>query len=64
MVGQIGIRHVVIQTDEFANSAYLANDGSRCYHCKSELYDQLISKAPELQVHFVASGANLDDRRT
>jgi len=58
---QIGIRHVVIQTDEFANPAYLANDGSRCYHCKTDLYDQLISKTPELHVQFVASGANLDD---
>lgn len=59
---QIGIRHVVIQTDEFANPAYLANDGTRCYHCKTELYDQLIVKAPELHVTCVASGANLDDQ--
>src|SRR5215211_4106350 len=36
----IGIRHEVIRTEEFANSDYQRNDGSRCYHCKSELYDQ------------------------
>jgi pyridinium-3,5-biscarboxylic acid mononucleotide sulfurtransferase len=58
---QIGIRHLVIQTDEFANPAYLANDGSRCYHCKTELYDQLLAKAPELHVRHIASGANVDD---
>lgn len=32
-----GIRHVVVRTDEFAHEEYLANDGRRCYHCKSAL---------------------------
>lgn len=32
-----GIRHVVVQTDEFAQEEYLANDGRRCYHCKAAL---------------------------
>src|SRR5215510_9270948 len=38
---QIGIRHVVISTDEFSNPQYVANNPDRCYHCKSELYSQL-----------------------
>jgi uncharacterized protein len=58
---QIGIRHVIIQTDEFSNPAYLANDGNRCYHCKSELYDQIVLRAPQLHVNHIVSGANLDD---
>src|SRR5207248_1821262 len=37
------------------------NDGSRCYHCKSELYDQILARLPELGVGVVCSGANLDD---
>jgi uncharacterized protein len=61
VAAQIGIRHVIIQTEEFTNPAYLANDGSRCYHCKSELYDQLSDRLDELQVNVVVSGANLDD---
>jgi pyridinium-3,5-biscarboxylic acid mononucleotide sulfurtransferase len=32
-----GIRHVVVQTDEFMQEEYLANDGRRCYHCKAAL---------------------------
>src|SRR3954467_8011364 len=36
----LGIRHEVIRTSEFDNPDYQRNDGSRCYHCKSELYDQ------------------------
>jgi pyridinium-3,5-biscarboxylic acid mononucleotide sulfurtransferase len=32
-----GIAHRVIPTTEFSEPAYLANDGQRCYHCKSAL---------------------------
>jgi uncharacterized protein len=32
-----GIRHHVVQTDEFEHEAYLANDGNRCFHCKAAL---------------------------
>nr|MBA2479959.1 7-cyano-7-deazaguanine synthase [Planctomycetota bacterium] len=32
-----GIRHVVVATDEFERSEYLANDGQRCFHCKAAL---------------------------
>jgi len=59
---QIGIRHVVLPTAEFDNPDYLRNDGSRCYHCKSELYDTIIAQMPALGVSVICSGANLDDR--
>jgi uncharacterized protein len=62
LAGLIGIRHVVVKTDEFDNPDYLKNDGSRCYHCKSELYSTVEQLLPELGVPVVASGANLDDR--
>lgn len=59
---RIGIRHVIIRTEEFANPDYVRNDGSRCYHCKTELYDHIESRKAELGVAVVCSGANLDDR--
>jgi pyridinium-3,5-biscarboxylic acid mononucleotide sulfurtransferase len=58
----IGIRHEVIRTAEFENPDYQRNDGSRCYHCKSELYDQILARLPDLGVGVVCSGANLDDQ--
>lgn len=58
----IGIGHVVVKTDEFADPAYLRNDGSRCYYCKSELYDTILERLQELGVSIICSGANLDDR--
>ena len=58
---QIGIRHQIVQTDEFEDPNYLRNDGSRCYHCKSELYSRIETLLPELGNPIVCSGANLDD---
>src|SRR5207245_1427975 len=59
---QIGIRHEVVHTDEFADPAYLRNDGARCYYCKSELYGRIDRLLPRMGVSIVVSGANLDDR--
>jgi uncharacterized protein len=58
----IGIRHRLVQTDEFASAEYVRNDGTRCYHCKDELYHQVERLLPELGVETICSGANLDDR--
>jgi uncharacterized protein len=57
----IGIRHIVIKTDELEDPNYVQNDGSRCYYCKSELYDRIAELLPTLGAPFICSGANLDD---
>lgn len=61
LAAEIGIRHRIIRTDEFADPAYVRNDGTRCYYCKSELYGRLESLLPELGTSTICSGANLDD---
>ena len=58
---QIGIRHVVIDTDELASSDYTRNAPDRCFHCKTELYSQLQRLLPELGVKAIVNGANADD---
>lgn len=58
---QIGIRHYVHETREINNPLYVANDGLRCYHCKSELYDQMLAIREKLGFAVICSGANLDD---
>src|SRR6516225_9714331 len=45
---QIGIAHRIISTEEFDNPAYVRNDGTRCYYCKTELYTRLETLLPEL----------------
>ena len=46
----IGIRHEILQTDEFAEANYVANPANRCYFCKTELYQQIEPLAARL--HF------------
>lgn len=62
LAGQIGIRHRVIATEEFEDPAYVRNDGTRCYYCKSELYSRIETLLPELGARVICSGANLNDR--
>jgi uncharacterized protein len=59
---EIGIRHQVIDTQEFADADYLRNSPDRCFHCKTELYTQLEGLAEKLGVRAIANGANLDDQ--
>ena len=58
---QIGIRHRLVQSNEMANPAYVENAPDRCYHCKSELFDQLRKIAREETLRFVLDGSNTDD---
>jgi uncharacterized protein len=61
LAAAVGIRHVVVGTNEFDDPNYLRNGGDRCYFCKSELYSRVVRLLPELGVGVVCSGANLDD---
>ena len=45
---RIGIRHQIVETQEFSNPAYIRNASDRCYHCKTELYTQLDGLVEEL----------------
>ncbi len=57
----VGIDHEVITTSELAREGYRANGPDRCYHCKTELYEQLVGLAERRGYQAVVSGANADD---
>ncbi len=56
-----GWRHLVVDTNEIEDPRYLANDGRRCFFCKTELYTHLGQVAAAEGVTKVANGANTDD---
>ncbi len=58
---QIGIRHVVIDTQEFSQVGYIQNAGNRCYFCKTELYTQIEEIAAREPFDMLVNGANADD---
>ncbi|MDE3201447.1 MAG: ATP-dependent sacrificial sulfur transferase LarE [Acidobacteriota bacterium] len=57
-----GIPLRVIETVELENPDYQRNDGQRCFHCKSELFDKMTPLAAELGFQHLAYGMNADDR--
>ena len=57
----IGIGHLTVQTEELDDDAYLANLPNRCWHCKDELYSQLLPVAKRHQLDWIVNGANVDD---
>jgi uncharacterized protein len=61
LAGQIGIRHLTIDTSEMDRPGYVENSPQRCYHCKTELYSLLEDMAVREGFAFVADGCNVDD---
>ena len=57
----IGLRHVIVRTDELANPEYAKNDGSRCFFCKEELFTRLAPIAEREGCRALVYGANVDD---
>jgi len=56
-----GLRHEFIETHEFENPLYVANQAARCYHCKDELFDRMEALARERAFSMIAYGVNSDD---
>lgn len=61
LAAEIGIRHMVITTEELQNPDYIKNLPNRCYYCKKELFTKLNPLAAELGVQTVVDGTNADD---
>jgi len=58
---QIGIRHVVVESNELEISGFADNPVDRCYYCKSELFQIVRAIADENQLPTIADGSNADD---
>ena len=57
------VRHEFIETKEFDNPLYAANNADRCYHCKDELFEQMDALARAHKAQAIAYGINADDTR-
>ena len=59
--GQFGFAHRIVETQEVDDPRYAANDGTRCYFCKVNLYSVLEPLAKAEGYAWIANGTNLDD---
>ena len=53
--------HETLTTDELSHAEYLRNAPDRCFHCKTELYEQLSREAQRRGFAAIVNGANADD---
>ena len=57
----IGIRHILIESNELEVKEFVSNTPFRCYHCKKELFTKLRHLADELHLAHIACGNTIDD---
>jgi uncharacterized protein len=57
-----GIPVEVITTSEFERPEYVRNDGSRCFHCKDELFTVMEEIRQQRGFDAIAYGVNVDDQ--
>jgi len=58
---RLGVRHLVIESNELEIPGYANNPLNRCYLCKHNLFTVCSAKAREMQISTVLDGLNLDD---
>ena len=61
LAAQIGIRHIIVDTDEIADESFGNNPPNRCYFCKNELYTVLSRVAAQEEMAVIVDGSNADD---
>ena len=57
----LGMRHVVVKTEELQNPDYARNPANRCFFCKEELFLKLQPIAAREGARALVYGANMDD---
>ncbi|MEJ2490803.1 MAG: ATP-dependent sacrificial sulfur transferase LarE [Desulfuromonadales bacterium] len=58
---QIGVRQIVVESNELEIPGFAENPVDRCYHCKKELFRLCLEKAKSFGFGVVLDGANRDD---
>jgi len=58
---RLGVRHLVIRTNELAIPGFATNPPERCFLCRSEMYGMLVELAAAEGMATVVDGVNRDD---
>jgi len=57
----IGVKHLIIESDELKISNFADNPKNRCYLCKKDLFDKLRQLATEYRLVYILDGSNASD---
>jgi uncharacterized protein len=59
----IGVRHIVVYTNELNDPRFSSNPPDRCYYCKKELFAKLFELARQNGLYYIIDGSNRDDAK-
>lgn len=59
--GKLGVKHVLLETDELACREFAENPGNRCYYCKQELFNKIAGLASKQGIPAILDATNADD---
>jgi uncharacterized protein len=62
MAKAIGVRHIVVESDQMSDERFLSNPAERCYFCKTWVFGKLVGIAKEMGDWVIIDGSNADDR--
>lgn len=57
----LGVRHVIVRSDEEENEEFVANTPERCYVCKRGRFERLVKLKEKMGLDFIVDGSNMDD---
>ncbi|SET52996.1 uncharacterized protein SAMN05660297_02694 [Natronincola peptidivorans] len=57
----IGVKHIVIVSEELEIEGFSQNPTNRCYYCKHELFSKIQQVASQYDISYVLDGSNYDD---
>jgi uncharacterized protein len=58
---EMGVRHLLIESNELEIEGFSKNPPNRCYFCKKELFEEMRNLAQQEGIPFVIEGSTLDD---
>ena len=59
----IGVKHLLIESNELEIDGFSKNPPNRCYYCKKELFEKLVKLARDREIPWVVEGSTLDDEK-
>ena len=63
LIQNLGVRHLLIESNELEIAGFSKNPPNRCYYCKKELFGELLRLAEKESIPFIVEGSTLDDDR-
>jgi uncharacterized protein len=60
---EMGVRHILIESNELEIEGFSKNPSNRCYFCKKELFEEMQNLARKEAISFVVEGSTLDDEK-